>query len=68
MTKEQAKDALLEGKTIYHALLDEYLFINSDGVYETNEGFTISISDFWSMRKNKKWDNNWYVLETVINQ
>jgi len=63
MTKEEAIQAMREGKKVTHEYCsdDEYLYERNDGKIVTEEGYTVT-NDFWSYRTSPGWQINWSVI------
>ena len=61
MTKQEAYEAMLAGKKVSHNYYsnDEYLMINKDGDFQTEDGFTHGgiFDEFWT--KYQKWEDGW---------
>lgn len=66
ITKVEARQALLEGKKVKNIRYsdDEFLFLNSNGDLETEDGYTHGgfLSEFWNDIQAKL-PNKWYVVE-----
>lgn len=59
MTRNQAVEAMMNGRDTK----GEYLFINNDGLFETEDGHTHGNShgEFWTL--SQKWPTDWYLVK-----
>lgn len=64
MTKEEAIQLLQQGLFIRHKYFtpDEFMFLNSAGKYEFEDGTTCDPEEFWSNRNAVMWNNGYEVL------
>jgi len=68
MTKEQAFEFMLEnrGSKVCHQYYsdDEYVFINENGEFETEDGYTHGgiYDEFWGIYQ--KWEDGWKKYES----
>lgn len=61
MTKNEAIAAMRTGKRVTHAfyLENEWITMDSDSNIVTEDGHTISDTEFWSYRKGIEWERSW---------
>jgi hypothetical protein len=61
MTKDEAYQAMLDGKTVSHRYFgdDEFIFINDDGMMITEEGYRFE--EGWKIRTGDIWQNGWSI-------
>lgn len=63
MKRSEAYEQMLNGKRVAHQYYDpkEYLFINNDGEFETEDGFTHGgvHNEFWYNIQN--WQDGWFI-------
>lgn len=66
MTKEEAIRAMSEGKKVRHRYFskDEWVTINSSGLYEFEDGVKVDSSLFWMDRQ----DSYWMELSLTLNK
>lgn len=64
MTKQEALEAMRNGKKVRHDYYtpDEFLFINKDGKFQTEDGCIHGYTgdEFWSVWQ--KWPDGWEVV------
>lgn len=60
MTKEEAIRAMSEGKKVRHFSKDEWVTINSSGLYEFEDGVKVDSSLFWMDRQD--WNDGWSLV------
>lgn len=65
MTKSQAVEAMREGYKVTHDLFspNEWITLNADGNYQTEDGCIISIRAFWAYRQQTAWEDNWTIFK-----
>ena len=65
MTKKEALDSMFNGKKVRHMYYSdkEYLFINNNRVFETENGYTHGTinDDFWM--NIQKWETGWEIYK-----
>ena len=63
MNKEEAKQALKEGKKITHEYFEKHEFVMKhptiSGYIVFEDGVAQSESNFWNLRKDNYWDKGW---------
>lgn len=63
MTKEEAKQAIASGKKVTHALFDPLEYVRKstqeDGVVVFEDGVKQVEREFWALRLNPIWNNDW---------
>jgi hypothetical protein len=65
MNKQQAITALKAGNTLTHIYFDEKESVKSNPegtVYTTEDSVEQSAIEFWSLRTDSCWDENWEIL------
>lgn len=64
MTKEEAIRAMSKGKKIRHRYFskDEWVTINSSGLYEFEDGVKVDPSLFWMDRQDSYWNDGWSLV------
>lgn len=60
MTKEEAIRAMSEGKKVRHRYFNEWVTINSSGLYE--DGIKVDSSLFWMDRQDSYWNDGWSLV------
>jgi len=65
MNKQQAIDAMRRGHKVTHRFFGdkEWLKMRSDFVYEFEDGFTCSASEFWKYRIEATWNEDWEIFD-----
>lgn len=66
MSKDEALSiSAMEGRKIKHRFFDpeEYIAVTTDGNIKTEEGFTVSIHDFFYYRKCEDRETGWSIVE-----
>jgi hypothetical protein len=65
ISKEEARQAMAEGKKINHKSYLKYqsATLNSSGKIVFEDGGTISEHIFWFNRTDIKFDNGWYIIK-----
>lgn len=66
MNKEQAIAAISRGATVKHRYFGpgEYIQLcpyNSE-MYQTDDGYDVSMQDFWATRKAEQWQEDWELV------
>lgn len=63
MTKEEAIKAMAAGKRVTHRLFssDEWVRINSDGLYQFEDEVVCHSSEFWKYRDHQHWNAGWFL-------
>jgi hypothetical protein len=66
MTKEQALQALREGKKVTHRLFayNEWMKLVAGDTIVFEDGVHLSISDFFHHRNEKEWSDGYYLFAT----
>lgn len=62
MNKIEAIQLLNEGKKLTHQLFSEDEFVkmsSEEGVYEFEDGARQTSEDFWKLRTDRTWFNDW---------
>lgn len=61
MTIEEAIKAMSEGKKVRHRYFgtNEWVTINSNGLYEFEDGVIVTPSLFWIDRQESYWNEGW---------
>lgn len=64
MTKEEAIKAMSEGKKVRHRYFgpDEWVSMNSDGLYVFEDGVMVDPSLFWTDRQESYWSEGWKLV------
>lgn len=64
LTKQQAIEAMREGKKITHRYFspEEYITIKDNKIV-TEEGYRCSQMEFWAYRTSKEFETGWYLFE-----
>lgn len=62
MNKVQAVKAMESGSNVYHRYFSkgEYIFLKN-GEIESEDGYRISVKDFWHLRRNPIWQTDWNI-------
>lgn len=65
MTKEEAKQAMLEGKKVRHRYFsdNEYMSMNANKDFVFEDGVICTGTLFWSDRQGPEWDIDWEIVE-----
>ena len=67
MTKNEAQQAMREGKKVTHRFFqpDEFVFMQDTkgSDYTTEDGCTLSEIDFLTLRTDPAWDKDWSIYE-----
>ena len=69
MTKEEAIQAMLDGKKVTHRFFmdDEYMFLcdKINNVYQFEDGVEIDAQKFWGMKMEniEDWEEDWEIFE-----
>jgi hypothetical protein len=63
MTKVEAIKAMESGWKIHHRYFStgEYIFLK-EGEIESEDGYRISVKDFWHLRRNPMWQTDWDIF------
>lgn len=64
MNKLEAIKAIKEGKKVTHRLFDMEEFVmkgQDEGTVTFEDGVSQSEIDFWSIRRDRCWDNDWSI-------
>lgn len=63
LTKLEATIAMLNGEKVRHLFfaIEEWVTINSNGLYEFEDGITTTPNQFWSVRKDLCWITGWFI-------
>lgn len=64
MTKEEAIKAMSEGKKVRHRYFgpDEWVSMNSNGLYVFEDGVKVDSSLFWMDRQDSYWNDGWSLV------
>lgn len=63
LTKDQAISAMENGQKVSHIYFSEDEWMKKDNhLYEFEDGCRCEVSEFWIMRDETAWGNNWYVV------
>ena len=68
MTKEEAIQAMLDGKKVTHRYFEkgEYMFLSDKktNTYQFEDGCEIDAVDFWRSHRNDEcWEEDWEIFE-----
>ena len=66
MTKEEAIEAMKQGKKVTHSYYteDEWMTSNPEGdVYTFDDGVKFDSVKFWTLRFHKSWDEGWKIID-----
>jgi hypothetical protein len=65
MTKDEAIQAMNEGKTVRHRYFsdDEWMKKNSNNSYIFEDGVICPVNMFWSDRYQPDWEFDWEIVE-----
>lgn len=65
MTKQEAIAAMQKGNRVKHSLFssNEWMKMNEAGEYEFEDGYTMDVDTFWSIRDQEYWENNWKIVK-----
>jgi len=66
MTKDEAKQAMREGKKVTHRYFtpDEWVKSDQDGViYILEDGVELTAREFWKYRTNPAFESDWQLFE-----
>lgn len=68
MTKEEAIKAMSEGKKVRHRYFgrDEWVTMNSAGLYEFEDGVIVGPYLFWMNRQDSYWNEGWELFKPLI--
>lgn len=68
MTKEEAIKAMSEGKKVRHRYFsrDEWITMNSAGLYEFEDGVIVGPPLFWMDRQESYWNEGWELFKPLI--
>ena len=63
MTKQEAIESMRSGKKVKHRFFDsdEWITIINDMIV-TEEGYSFSSNEFWSLRETVQWENDWSIV------
>jgi hypothetical protein len=63
MTRNEAKQALKEGKKLTHKYFtsDEWIIGLNDGNYMLEDGVKCTPAEFWKWRTDSAFDNDWEI-------
>jgi hypothetical protein len=61
MTLEEAKQALKEGKKVYHRFFvnGEYIYMNGKFIYDESDNILGTFYDFFNVRNTESWKIDW---------
>lgn len=64
LTKEQAKQAIREGKKVSHRFFSSNEFIQrgEDAIIRLEDGVRLT-AEFWAYRTGPNWETGWYIIE-----
>jgi hypothetical protein len=64
MTREEAIKAMSEGKKVRHRYFgpDEWVSMNSNGLYVFEDGVMVDPSLFWMDRQESYWSEGWKLV------
>ena len=65
MTRAEAIIAIEQGKKLIHYYFSpgEFIFKNSSGRYQTEDGCTLTKELFWDFHTSEIFDNDWEILQ-----
>lgn len=66
MTKQEAIDAIHQGKRVTHRLFssDEFIYLDSDqNELRDENGYYLVFTEFWNIRQSPEWQTNWSIYE-----
>lgn len=68
LTKEQALQAMLEGKKVTHQYFtdNEWMQLTPTGLYQFEDGVVCPSLLFWQDRKGEGWQTGWYEFPEPI--
>lgn len=63
MTKQEAIDAMLQGKKVTHEHFtdNEWVKLNGHYEFEFEDGCRIICDTFWKDRKGERWEVGWHI-------
>lgn len=63
MTKNQAIAAMLSGSKVTHSYFssDEWITMEGNLTIITEEGYSISVDEFWKYRQGEAWESGWSI-------
>lgn len=69
LTKEQAIQAMLEGKKVTHQYFTEkeWMQLTPTGMYQLEDGVVCPSLLFWQDRKGEGWQTGWYEFPEPLN-
>lgn len=65
MTKQEASQAINEGKKVSHRFFDKHEYIEGigDNNIRTEDGFTLTFDEFMSYRPQEEWNEGWKIFQ-----
>lgn len=68
MTKEEAIQAMKDGKKVTHRYFtdDEYIFINEKGDIQTEDGAKVDPDEFWKYRQQIAFNEDWELFTPPV--
>ena len=66
MTKDEAIQAMREGKKVRHYYFspDEWMTLTTGGMYLLGDGVVCTPAEFWKWRPEVQWELNWEIYKS----